>query len=223
MSPDRIALAIGLIAAIYARKSNDQNLLTPRSPPPARSSTDSLRRAQGFDRRSGARLTRTTHLRRRAFDAPGVSGVDRCAEAAPPFQVLIVMPIRRPIWSQPASGARNATPSVLHQRHIGRVRRPSCRGRGRRLHRHAVEDLGQADALLFAGDLRNDGGSVAAAGADGREARVDGTFARSIDAAGVSCVEHPGSVRLERGARARGSGRGRSDERESGKGLLVEA
>jgi hypothetical protein len=39
------------------------------------------------------------------------------------------------------------------------------------LHRHSVENFNQADALLFwPGDLRNDGGSVAAAGADGREA-----------------------------------------------------
>jgi hypothetical protein len=38
-------------------------------------------------------------------------------------------------------------------------------------HRHEVENLEQADALLFGrGDLRNDGGGVAAAGADGRMA-----------------------------------------------------
>jgi len=41
--------------------------------------------------------------------------------------------------------------------------------RGRRLHRHAVENLNQADALLLAGELRNDGITVAAAGADGSE------------------------------------------------------
>jgi hypothetical protein len=39
------------------------------------------------------------------------------------------------------------------------------------LHRHAAEILNQADALLFGRViLRNDGGSVAAAGADGSEA-----------------------------------------------------
>ena len=39
------------------------------------------------------------------------------------------------------------------------------------LHRHAVENLDQADALLFGRvTFRNDGGSVAAAGADGSEA-----------------------------------------------------
>jgi hypothetical protein len=38
------------------------------------------------------------------------------------------------------------------------------------LHRHAVENLDRADALLFGRDLRNDGGSVAVAGADGSEA-----------------------------------------------------
>jgi hypothetical protein len=38
------------------------------------------------------------------------------------------------------------------------------------LHRHAVENLNQADAPLWPGDLRNDGGSVAAAGAGWGEA-----------------------------------------------------
>ena len=38
------------------------------------------------------------------------------------------------------------------------------------LHRHAAENLAQADALPLAGNLRNDGGSVATAGADGSEA-----------------------------------------------------
>jgi hypothetical protein len=44
------------------------------------------------------------------------------------------------------------------------------------LHRHAVENLNQADGLLFGRvTLRNDGGRVAAAGADGSETRLDGT------------------------------------------------
>jgi hypothetical protein len=39
------------------------------------------------------------------------------------------------------------------------------------LHRHALENLDQTDALLYRpGDLRNDGGRVAAAGAGGNEA-----------------------------------------------------
>ena len=39
------------------------------------------------------------------------------------------------------------------------------------LHRHAVENLNQADALLFGRvTYENDGGSVSAAGADGSEA-----------------------------------------------------
>jgi hypothetical protein len=39
------------------------------------------------------------------------------------------------------------------------------------LHRHAVENLDQADAPpLWPGDLRNDGSSVPAAGADGIDA-----------------------------------------------------
>ena len=39
------------------------------------------------------------------------------------------------------------------------------------LHRHAVDNLAQADAILFGrGDLPNDGGSVAAVDADGRDA-----------------------------------------------------
>jgi riboflavin biosynthesis pyrimidine reductase len=36
---------------------------------------------------------------------------------------------------------------------------------------------------LWPGDLRNDGGSVSAAGGDGSEARLEGPFARTIDAA----------------------------------------
>src|SRR5262249_23261261 len=73
------------------------------------------------------------------------------------------------------------------------------------------------------GDLRNDGGSVAAAGADGSEAGLDGTLCAD-DRRGkeVRRVEHPGPSRLERGARARGSGEGRSGaQRESGTGLLM--
>src|SRR5438034_3222102 len=66
---------------------------------------------------------------------------------------------------------RNATPSVLHQRHIGRVLRSSCNDRGRRLaSSRAREPRPGRCPPLWPGDLRNDGGSVAAAGADGSAA-----------------------------------------------------
>src|ERR1700674_4162438 len=107
---------------------------------------------------------------------------------------------------------RNATPSVFHQRHIGRVLRASCNLRGRRLtsSRGGKPRPGRCSPL-WPGDLRNDGGSVSAAGPDGSEAPWDGTL-RPDDRRGkeVRRVEHPGPGRLERGARARGSGEGRS-------------
>jgi hypothetical protein len=43
----------------------------------------------------------------------------------------------------------NATPSVFHQRHIGRVLRSSCYTRGRRIASYAIENIEQADTLLF--------------------------------------------------------------------------
>src|SRR5436853_7048781 len=66
---------------------------------------------------------------------------------------------------------RNATPSVFHQRHIGRVLRSSCNGRGRRLasSRDREPRPGRCPPR-WPGDLRNDGGSWAAAGGDGSEA-----------------------------------------------------
>ncbi len=65
---------------------------------------------------------------------------------------------------------RNATPSVLYQRHIGRVLRSSCNPRGRRLasSRGREPQPGRCPSL-WPGDLRNDGISMAAAGADGSE------------------------------------------------------
>jgi hypothetical protein len=45
--------------------------------------------------------------------------------------------------------SRNATPSVFHQRHIGRVLRLRAFSPDEDLYRHAVENLVQADALLF--------------------------------------------------------------------------
>src|SRR5471032_2779336 len=66
---------------------------------------------------------------------------------------------------------RNATPSVFHQRHIGRVLRSSCNARGRRLaSSRGREPRAGRCPPLWPGDLRNDGGSVAAAGAGGSEA-----------------------------------------------------
>jgi len=65
---------------------------------------------------------------------------------------------------------RNATPSVFHQRHIGRVLRSSCNPSGRRLasSRGREPQPGRCPSL-WPGDLRNDGISVADAGADGSE------------------------------------------------------
>ena len=66
---------------------------------------------------------------------------------------------------------RNATPSVFHQRHIGRVLRSSCNSGGRRFtsSRGGKPRTGRCSPL-WPGDLRNDGGGVSAAGADGSEA-----------------------------------------------------
>ena len=66
---------------------------------------------------------------------------------------------------------RDATPSVFHQRHIGRMLRSSCGGGGRR----AASSCGREPRPsrcppLWPGDLRIDGGRVAAARAGGNEA-----------------------------------------------------
>src|SRR5256885_16738989 len=72
------------------------------------------------------------------------------------------------------SGAGNATPSIFDQRHIGRVLRSPCGVRGRRLasSRRREPRPGRCPSL-WPGDLRNDGGGVAGAGADGGEGRKD--------------------------------------------------
>jgi len=78
--------------------------------------------------------------------------------------------------SDPPPGApsgvllRNATPSVFHQRHLGRVLRSSRNPRGRRLasSRGREPQPGRCPSL-WPGDVRNDGISVATAGADGSE------------------------------------------------------
>jgi hypothetical protein len=80
------------------------------------------------------------------------------------------------------------------------------------LHRHAVENLEQADALLF-GRVTYEMMEAAWRRTAQAGARPDWMepFARKIDELQeVRRVEHPGPHRLERGARARGSGGGRS-------------
>ena len=80
------------------------------------------------------------------------------------------------------------------------------------LHRHAAENLAQADALLF-GRVTYEMMEAAwrPPARTGSDGRLDGTL-RPDDRRGkeVRRVEHPGPGRLERGARARGSGEGRS-------------
>src|SRR5689334_25126389 len=65
----------------------------------------------------------------------------------------------------------NATPSVFHQRHIGRVLRSPCNSRGRRLaSSRGREPRAGRCPPLWPGDVRNDEGRVALPGADGSEA-----------------------------------------------------
>jgi hypothetical protein len=83
---------------------------------------------------------------------------------------------------------RNATPSVLHQRYIGRVLRSSCNTPGRRL--ASLRDREPCPGRrppLWPSDLRDDGGSVAAAGASDSEEAPEWmeSFARTIDAGKV--------------------------------------
>src|SRR5688572_3243768 len=69
---------------------------------------------------------------------------------------------------------RNGPPSVFHQRHVGRVLRSSCRFHGRRIAPLlGREPRPRRRPPLWPCDVRNDGGSVAGAGADGSEARLD--------------------------------------------------
>src|SRR6188474_2319250 len=111
---------------------------------------------------------------------------------------------------------RNATSSVFYQRHVGRLRRSSCRFHGRRTASFLGGETrpGRCPAL-WPGHLRNDAGRVAVAGkwaAARMDDRVDGTL-RPHDRRGqeVRRVEHldPPEGRLERGALARRSGKGR--------------
>jgi len=60
---------------------------------------------------------------------------------------------------------RRTTPSVFHQRHIGRVLRSSCNISGRRTASSCGREPRPGRCPpLWPGDLRNDGGSVSAAG-----------------------------------------------------------
>jgi hypothetical protein len=80
------------------------------------------------------------------------------------------------------------------------------------LHRHAVENIEQTDALLF-GRVTYEMMEAAWRLATRTVAMPDWTepFARTNrHGKEVRRVEHPGPRRLERGARARGSGDGRS-------------
>src|SRR5690349_16366602 len=87
---------------------------------------------------------------------------------------------------------RNATPSLLHQRHAGRLLRPPRRDPGRGLASSRDRELhaGRCPAL-WARDLRDDGSWMATARAGGSEAWVDGTF-RPRDRRGeeVRRIEH---------------------------------
>jgi len=134
-------------------------------------------------------------------------------------------PVRRRaghLQRQAASGARNETTSVFDQRHIGRLLRSSCNspGRSHASSRGRKHQPGRCPAP-GPSDLRIDGGRVAATGAGGSAARMDGAL-RSDDRRGeeVCSVEHPAKRRLERGARALGNAV-RQLKREPGKGLLT--
>ena len=115
----------------------------------------------------------------RIADHPGATGLDTsvaCAlydQVAPGQINFRLAPLKRANLAGTPSAVflRNATPSVFHQRHIGRVLRSSCNSPGRRLasSRRREPSAGRYPPL-WPGDLRNDGGSVAAAGADGSEA-----------------------------------------------------
>jgi len=79
---------------------------------------------------------------------------------------------------------RHATPSLFHQRHVGRC----CDHRSgivpdEDIHRHAAENLEQADALLFGRVTYQMMEAAWRSAATGRDARVDGTVRAEIDAA----------------------------------------
>ena len=119
---------------------------------------------------------------------------------------------------------RNATPSVFHQRHIGRVLRSSCNIADEDLHRHAVENLDQADALLF-GRVTYEMMEAAWRPPTRTGARPDWMepFARTIDAAKKYVVSSTldrvdWNAELVRGDLGKAV---QQLKRESGKGLFV--
>src|SRR5271168_4948048 len=123
---------------------------------------------------------------------------------------------------------RDETPSVFHQRHIGRVLRSSCNVRGRRLaSSRGREPRAGRRPPLWPGNLRNDGGSVAAAGAGVRPGWMADwmePFARTIDAAKKYVVSSTldrvdWNAELVRGDHFRKAVE--QLKRESGKGLFV--
>src|SRR5690242_6489972 len=80
---------------------------------------------------------------------------------------------------------------------------------GEDLHRHAIENLNQADALLF-GRVTYEMMEAAFRPPARMGARPGSLRPDDRRSKEVRRVEHPGPGRLERGARARGSREGRS-------------
>src|SRR5229473_1078339 len=119
---------------------------------------------------------------------------------------------------------RNATPSVFHQRHIGRVLRSSSNHPGRRLASpRGREPRPGRCPPLWPGDLRNDRGSVAAADAGWARPEWMQPFARTIDAAKKYVVSNT-LDRLDWNAELVRGDLGKAIQqlkRESGKGLFV--
>ena len=116
------------------------------------------------------------------------------------------------------------SPSVFHQRHVGRVL-SSCNVRpDEDLHRHAAENLGQADALLF-GRVTYEMMEAAfrSPAQTGARPLWMGPFARTIDAAKKYVVSSTldrvdWNAELVRGDLGKAVQR---LKRESGKGLFV--
>ena len=108
--------------------------------------------------------------RRRAWVAPTACLAEASAGGGAPDSVADVRELTA-LLDTAGDETTTATPSVFHQRHIGRVLRSSCDSGGRRQtsSRGGKPRTGRCSPL-WPGDLRNDGGSVSAAGADGSEA-----------------------------------------------------
>jgi dihydrofolate reductase len=128
-------------------------------------------------------------------------------------------------WSTPSAiRLRNATPSVFHQHHIGRCCDHRAMFADEELHRHAAENLAQADALLF-GRVTYEMMEAAFRPPARTGARPDWMepFARTIDAAKKYVVSRT-MDRVDWNAELVRGDLGKSVQqlkRESGKGLLV--